>query len=476
MYIMGKLNVEIPVVNVKVGGVEYHKVDRKAQAGDIVKTLVSGIDITEGAFYRVEADSDGDLFFRDNEGSRRFRLTGGHIGNHEVYEKVAEKPTRLTVGDYAKVIGPNNNGHNYDADSVIKIVFDDRTGYPYKGERANGAVGNWLSAKSLIRATEADFLAQKQPEPTAQPDAIVVAEDAIIVHEGRSYRKVSRKASVGDLVVITGTEGHKHFALGSVFTIKNEQGTGTNGIKYGVGQAYVAWECDITVLEPLATVTEVKRHARVGERIRIVNAEDTRYGNGAEFVVSEDGGGGDVFVKHPEGAHNGQACVGRSEYVVLETVEAAPIQARIPVGSTVRILTDTEDLAKGAIAKMTRDDGEGDKWPYRCELLDGSNYDYFRADQIEVVSAEESAKITEEAAVVAKWAAIGRKVDEYKAGDLVRFTESTGASDYGNGSLAVIANVNGSDFSFGGSNGGKYLGDTKWCVLVTPVEQRFDKR
>jgi hypothetical protein len=34
---MGKLNVVVPAVNVTVDGIEYRKVDRKAQAGDIVR-------------------------------------------------------------------------------------------------------------------------------------------------------------------------------------------------------------------------------------------------------------------------------------------------------------------------------------------------------------------------------------------------------------------------------------------------------
>lgn len=68
---MVKLNVTIPAVDVMVNGQAYRKVDRKAQAGDIVKALYAREDITEGAFYAVYADGDGDPAFRDDDGDER---------------------------------------------------------------------------------------------------------------------------------------------------------------------------------------------------------------------------------------------------------------------------------------------------------------------------------------------------------------------------------------------------------------------
>jgi len=76
-----------------------------------------------------------------------------------------------------------------------------------------------------------------------------------IVHNGITYRKVSRKPSVGNVVAVTSQEGHEHYDLGSVFTLKNEQGRGDYGKKFGVGGTYIVWEQDITVLEPIQTQT-----------------------------------------------------------------------------------------------------------------------------------------------------------------------------------------------------------------------------
>lgn len=66
---------------------------------------------------------------------------------------------------------------------------------------------------------------------------------------------------------------------------------------------------------------EVSRKANVGERIRIVNAQDGRYKNGEEFAVEFVNKLDDVFVKHPRGTLDGCALILESEYVVLEPVE-----------------------------------------------------------------------------------------------------------------------------------------------------------
>jgi len=75
---------------------------------------------------------------------------------------------------------------------------------------------------------------------------------------------------------------------------------------------------------------EVQRKANVGERIKIVESDDSRYDNGDEFVVDDTRDAG-VFVKHPRGHNYGRACVFHSEYVVLEPIApAAPLTASLP--------------------------------------------------------------------------------------------------------------------------------------------------
>lgn len=72
---------------------------------------------------------------------------------------------------------------------------------------------------------------------------------------------------------------------------------------------------------------EVQRKANVGERIKIVEADDSRYSNGDEFVVDGTNHAG-VYVKHRRGNINGCAAVFHSEYVVLEPI--TPTTATLP--------------------------------------------------------------------------------------------------------------------------------------------------
>lgn len=599
---MGKLNVVAPAVNVTVGGVEYRKVDRAAQEGDIVRIMDADVShISNGGFYEVDRiDSCGDAQITDNDGDSY----DTYEDTLEVYEKVTQETkgsTRLTVGDYARVIGKNVNSHNYVVGSVIKIVVDDRAGNPYKGERADGTIGNWLPIDNVVRATEAEFLARKpapKPESTsvkvgdrmrivaanmtagkyrngdeltvesivmASGDAHVFAEGIgiiigsseyvvippaptpapqidVITHEGHTYKKVARKAGVGDLVVITANTNDHCYSTGGIVKAagRYDQRSGYNdkavGIKTASSTGHVR-DSDYLVLEPVSE-TEVKRHARVGERIRIAKACDSRYSNGAEFTVTGSDLVG-VHVDSPLGHNNGRMGIFHSEYVVLEPVTPP---ARLKVGEYAKVIKATPSFSTvGLIVKVTDDDASSA--PFDTEGLDG-NYtgwhgenalvratdeevaearaaldprnQFAKGDKVRLVAKagrlngydvgsiytvaepkpsyeEDLVKITggavpqgyaitsalvkvsaeeiERDALTAKWAAIGRKVNEYKNGDIVRFTESTGASSYPSGSLAEIYDVEDDMFNFGGSFGGT----TNWCELVTPVEQRFDR-
>lgn len=434
---MAKLNVEIPAVNVKVDGVEYRKVDRKAQAGDIVKiTGTMYMNCPVGAFFPVE------------------------------------------------------DGAVYGSKGIASIV-DERGTFRW-GTLSEG--NDWEVYEKVTAA-----------EPSSSSD--------IVTHGGKQYRKVARKANVGDLVC--GSDGNPN---NYVVTDRVVADPDKLSIEYvnGYGRSL-----GIRVLEP---VTEVKRNANVGERIRIVAADlAVGYQNGDVLIVELADGNG-VFATTPSGD---QSRVWHKEYVVLaeETEETfavgekvrlisdggscplngyydgkiyevaeentersgeiritggdvrygyalpsqlekvsgeTPEPARIPVGSYVRILVDTEDLPEGAIAKVTDDDR--DRRPYRCELLDGSDYDWYKPEQLEVVTEE-----------TAEWAAIGRKPDEYKTGDIVEATRGLGERE------RVIGALEDTPRDYGGMGirlpcGKYYAVNVDGAKLVTPVEQRFDRK
>src|SRR5690606_13669436 len=85
-------------------------------------------------------------------------------------------------------------------------------------------------------------------------------------------------------------------------------------------------------------------------------------------------------------------------------------------------------------------------------------------DQLEKVSAEEVAEIE-------KWAAIGRKVNEFKRGDIV---QGTGVHSR-NLEVGEVRDVSAEFLGVGVSNYGYSAMETPKVTLIVSVEQRFDK-
>lgn len=148
-------------------GLQYRKVNRKANAGEkilITEKVDNAMrDMTVGGVYKVLRQGTNKseppyVNVIDNVGDEASASDIGYV----VLEPVnSDSPRRLTVGDYAKVVG-NRNASNYTVGSVVKITSDDGTEWsPYKAEKIDGTVGNWLCLDDVEAATEADFLAQK---------------------------------------------------------------------------------------------------------------------------------------------------------------------------------------------------------------------------------------------------------------------------------------------------------------------------
>ncbi|ATO12220.1 hypothetical protein ACJGE4_15515 [Bacillus velezensis] len=95
-------------------------------------------------------------------------------------------------------------------------------------------------------------------------------------------------------------------------------------------------------------------------------------------------------------------------------------------------------------------------------------FGYATPDQLEILTEEEAAKIERQQAEEAKWAKIGRKIGEYKKGDVVQFKDDYVAigvvEDVGTSRLGVRM----PDEAYQGP----YKNDV---TLITPVEARFDR-
>jgi hypothetical protein len=389
---MAKLNVVVPAVNVLVDGVEYRKVERAAQAGDIVKALVKCIDVTEGAFYNVHSDIGG-LFFYDDDGDRRHRFGGGHVGSYEVYEKVGVQPEST-----------------YNPGDVVRTKSGMTTTLTERAPKYDDLFGFGLAWK---HTHDGGWLGEEQFELV-----LVAPVEDVIVHEGRRYRKVARKANVGELIIATsvGSSNGRHVKVGEIGVVTGRRGwvaadihvNFTCGKEKFIGPS--AGDSEYAVLEPLAPAKPAQTpRLKVGEYAKV---NEGAVGSVGSFV------GKIVQLTSP------------SDVSTLDGKHIGPV--------------------------------------YASELTRATD------DEISAARAEIERKKAEEE-VEAKWNAIGRKVNEYKRGDIVR-----GERSLERGSIVTGAYLEGSDSfvkhgitSFVDGNYRSIIGST--LELVTPVEQRFDR-
>jgi len=368
---MAKLNVEIPANEVVIDGVTYRKVERKAAAGDVVKAIESGLDITKGAFYAV-INRGGDARILDDDNDPRDPNYSGVENRYEVYEKVTE-PSESTA---PKVELPDEFTLTYE-----------RIG---EGNEAGPQVGDVIIFEEAPREY---ITAGKRYEVVG-----LDCDDAEIIDDD------------GDTWDTCGTE----FAL---YRKKEEVAEHLDGSRGG-------WACESDLVRATdEEVAEAKR--KLDPRSQFAKGDKVR-------LVS---GGGEVPLA---GYKNGE---------IYE-------------------VSDPTTISNGG----------------KRVQIKGGKYStaYALPSDIVKVTAEELA----EAAEAAKWAAIGRKVGEYKAGDVVKFVKVTGSHGLKDhvGITTEIVRDDKSDRLRYRLAKPTYVpsGDDTWTSaesleLIVPVESRFDK-
>ncbi|MED4523597.1 hypothetical protein P9257_05085 [Bacillus velezensis] len=94
-------------------------------------------------------------------------------------------------------------------------------------------------------------------------------------------------------------------------------------------------------------------------------------------------------------------------------------------------------------------------------------------DQLEILTEEKAAEIERKQAEEAKWAKIGRKVGEYKKGDIAKLTIRSG--DIFFGEITGLRGGNYYGFKHLHAKYGTTSENTRDLTLITPVEARFDR-
>ncbi|UTV32005.1 hypothetical protein [Bacillus altitudinis] len=143
---------------------------------------------------------------------------------------------------------------------------------------------------------------------------------------------------------------------------------------------------------------------------------------------------------------------------------------RLKVGDYAKVVAGCIIGDAGNIVKISADDHGN--IPYRCDVITGRRTgDWFWARESELVLATEdevaAAKEAEAKRFIeAKWAKIGRKVDEYKVGDIAKYRSD--------GEICEVIKVEGYITMMTAKHG--YCPELSEDIeLITPVEARFDR-
>ncbi|MFK4304308.1 hypothetical protein ABH892_004448 [Paenibacillus sp. RC254] len=495
-------------------GTAYREVKRYAKVGErirIIDRMRASDPYDNGAELTVaEADPKDGRVWAVINGERAVIAHREYV----VLEPVtAEEPAPrwLTVGDYAKITG-EIRGHGFKIGEIVKIVEDDESEFlPYRGETADdrGVSGDWFGPDEYEPATEAEFLAQTRlkvgdhVKATSGNGFAIIGGIYVIEEDDRSpvpYKLASLSGKYAGWLFAssvvratdeevtqakrklaaetTTTDPRSQFAVGEKVRLisgggKHPLNGYDNGGIYEVDTPFCETHGHAPVIqlvggdipygyakpEQLAKLT-----IEVGSTVRLTIEEGKtpRYKWGkvsnGDIGTVRDIAAGLAYVDFPA----------QKRWIALlteltlvsdgEKEQPQPEPVRFKVGEYARTLVAKACIPTGSIVMVVRDDEDCN--PFRSVVVGGSAHHYYTQDELERVDAE-----------TAKWAAIGRKVNEFKAGDVVVVDRPYGAP-LKRGQLVTVRRDNGGAESVS-------VTEVGWLVsvsaLVTPVEQRFDR-
>ncbi|GMK47607.1 hypothetical protein PghCCS26_47370 [Paenibacillus glycanilyticus] len=390
---MAKLNVVIPETNVIVEGVEYRKVERAAQTGDIVRITDEDAHdfsyLTHNGYYAIlEIDSAGDPQITDDDGDD-FDLGGW---KYEVYEKATEETQ------------------------------------------------------------------------TAE-------DDSVITYGGVMYRKVNRNANAGDTVIVTSWESHRHLSfnptrVGDVFkSVKVDCDFDVH-----VGE-YVIYRSEYNVLEPVETQSA---RLKVGEYAKVIEATAGFSKVGQIVKITDDDR---TFAPFNTEALDGEYTGWHYENGLIRATDEevaaakAAFEPKFNEGDTVKLVSLAGGILHGFnvgdIVTVVYNPHGKDDFHYRIKNSEGHTGYASKNGGLAPLTTEEIAQ----EALTAKWAAIGRKVNEFKTGDIVQVDNACGAP-LKSGDWVEVKRPSQNTSSVAVTERGWLVSVKK---LVTPVEQRFDR-
>lgn len=409
------------ITKVAYGGVEYERVEGRAKefgnVGDLVLNDRIHCDLTVGAFYEIVIDED-----------------------------YGWETVRDDVGD----------GHSsalYDSGSVlfrkVSAVTD-----PSLEERVSSAEGEIESLKSDMATLKGEAGYVRIDKSEAQEGDYIKFDEA-----PRRYL----------------TAG-KYYEIDYVDSHGDPQITDDDGDEF---DTYSLDHCEFEVYRKVSAASVEAERLMVGDYARVVENLRVHCAEIGEIVLVKIDDESVVPYKCEKlnGERGGwfyeSELVRATDEEVAEAKDAAA-RAKFKEGAKVRLKSGGGDYPLGGFTDGNIYEVSDNAYNHRRgTLIRIEGGDCFRGsgfaapDQLEILTEEKAAEIERKQAEEAKWAKIGRKVGEYKKGDIVN-TEYYGVFE-------VTEIDKGSEHPIRGKMNGCESGMMiKGVTLVTPVEARFD--
>ncbi|SIR92785.1 hypothetical protein [Bacillus velezensis] len=415
------------ITKVAYGGAVYERVEGRAKefgsVGDLVLNDRKRADLTVGAFYEIVIDED-----------------------------YGWETVRDDVGD----------GHStalYDSGSVLFRKVSVSTN-PSLEERVSSAEGEIESLKSDVAALKGEAEYKRIDKSEAQDGDYIKFDEA-----PKRYL----------------TSG-KYYEIDYVDLQGDPWITDDDGDEF---DTQVLCDDEFEVYRKVsATSVEAEpkpERLKVGDYAKVVNATDYhRFTDGDIVEIIGDRFGSSYNELARRLADGKSQYVPKRELVRATDEEVAEAKdeaarAKFKKGAKVRLLSGggaypLNGFENGKIYHVY-DNNFDHKRGKRIRIEGGDclgGFGFATPDQLEILSEEEAAEIERKQAEEAKWAKIGRKVGEYKKGDVVQLSESDGV-------LGIMDFIGTQFYGVQLPNGDYARPDTEGVILITPVEARFDR-
>lgn len=362
---------------------------------------------------------------------------------------------------------------------------------------AKGGQGLMLAgAIGKVKAVDGDLLTvkfnKKQPTPNATKQArknFVVKTSEVRVATAEESATIAKKKKAeyvpqeGDIVVVTANNTCSSNNVGDIGKVGAEKPLGDGGVcvyvPNGPTSRVRTWPSDIRK----ATPAEVEAYEQallsyekalhkasfsVGDYVKIVKSERGNEGKIAKITRIDEGltsqriTGEFAPVDFEGRIINDETSYGLNAEAIVKATDKEVEQAKKPklkAGDFVKFEEpDLYDITVGKIYEV-QTDYAGDL----CIIDDAGDEDCsYLAEFAIKVDAEE-----------AKWAKLGRKVDEYKVGDIIKITRDQHGDPVGTITKVIRVHERGT-VTYKSVSNGTYLGDFDAIKLIAPVESTLN--